>query len=343
MLQLVVPALFQTPVLLDMNGEQRLSGIDLLLGRGQRVALGISSIEEILCRELGIARQQDWPVAPISWAVAGKVPGEDYWLRADPVYVRIERDHLVLAEKAVPTVEEASLLCESLARHFGEEFSPHPLRPNEWVVRVQPRPNLVTTSLSQALGQNIDPLLPAGTDAKHWRKLLNEVQMLLFHHPVNQAREQRGETPINSVWLWGGGSLPEAIPKTDRTLLSNITDWQSLARFAGAAVNGLPEMWSPDIPDNGLIVLDEAATSIKSGNHTGWLRGIKKLETNWLQPLIAGGRPFRIDDPIQAKSLLWRNAYRWKFWKRAPKPMQQTFSISPPSSDPGIDAFGNRY
>ncbi len=31
--------------------------------------------------------------------------------------------------------------------------------------------------------------------------------MLLHDHPVNEARERRGEPPINAVWLWGGGRL----------------------------------------------------------------------------------------------------------------------------------------
>jgi hypothetical protein len=33
---------------------------------------------------------------------------------------------------------------------------------------------------------------------------LNEIQMVWHEHPVNLAREERGEVPINSLWLYGG-------------------------------------------------------------------------------------------------------------------------------------------
>jgi hypothetical protein len=33
---------------------------------------------------------------------------------------------------------------------------------------------------------------------------LNEIQMVWHEHPVNIARAERGEVPINSLWLFGG-------------------------------------------------------------------------------------------------------------------------------------------
>jgi hypothetical protein len=35
---------------------------------------------------------------------------------------------------------------------------------------------------------------------------MNEIQMLLHEHPVNEARASRREPTINSLWLWGFGS-----------------------------------------------------------------------------------------------------------------------------------------
>jgi len=35
-----------------------------------------------------------------------------------------------------------------------------------------------------------------------FRAQLNELQMQLHDHPLNQAREARGELPVNSLWLW---------------------------------------------------------------------------------------------------------------------------------------------
>lgn len=343
MLKIVFPALFQTDDLLDLLGEPRLPALDRLLARGKREPLACSSLEALLCQELSIDRQQDWPIAPISLAVEGGQPGKDYWLRADPVHVRIERDRLILSEIPQPSADEARMLCDALAAHFGESLTPKALRPDAWLVRTASRPDITTTPLSLAAGQHIDPLLPSGGDALEWRRLLNEVQMLLFHHPVNQARELRGDLVINSVWLWGGGHLPEAGKQNKRVVCCNSADWRALAEFGGAEARMLPDEWDAEIPDEALLVLDEPHRYLRQGDFNGWLAAMQGFENNWLHPLLAAGRPFRIDDPLQGVSLGWRSAYRWKFWRRAQKPVQRAFSIQPPPNDSGIDAFGNRY
>ncbi len=343
MLQLVVPAFFQTDDFLDLLGEPRLFHLDMLLARGRREALDSASLEELACKKLGIERQRDWPIAPISLAASGGQPESAYWLRADPVHVRIDRDRLILNEIAEPTPGEAALLCEALTAHFGEEFSPQQLRPGAWVVRTNSRPALSTTPLSQAGGKHIDPLLPTGDDALAWRTLLNEIQMLLFHHPVNQAREQRGEPVINSVWIWGGGFLPDVAEKSPLNVLCNHPDWLALAQHAGANVEMLPEKWSRDIPDNSLLILDEPHRFLRQGDFNGWLQAMRDFENNWLQQLLASGRPFRLDDPLQGISLTWRSAYRWKFWQRAQKPAKQSINIQQQADGAGVDIFGNRY
>jgi hypothetical protein len=343
MLQFIVPALFQTDEFLDLLGETRLAGLDMLLSRGRYETIPDSNLEALLCRELGIGRQQDWPVAPISLVQAGGQPGNDYWLRADPVHVRIERDQLILCEIPEPGPEEAKMLCDALSAHFGEAFSPQPIRPGAWVVRITTRPDITTTPLPQAAAQHIDPLLPAGGDSLPWRKLLNEVQMLLFNHPLNQARELRGEPVINSVWLWGGGCLPIIGEKFDRPVYCNNPDWRALAEYSGAEIRKLPDTWNPQIPDHALIILDEPHRSLRRGDFKAWLEAIQSFENDWLQPLLASGHSFRVDDPIEGNGLFWRSAYRWKFWRRAQKQVQQKFNVQAPPIESGVDPFGNRY
>ncbi|RZL89235.1 MAG: hypothetical protein EOP73_30255, partial [Variovorax sp.] len=45
--------------------------------------------------------------------------------------------------------------------------------------------------------------------ARPLRRLQQEMQMLLYTHPLNDAREARGRPGINSFWLSGTGRLPE--------------------------------------------------------------------------------------------------------------------------------------
>jgi hypothetical protein len=45
---------------------------------------------------------------------------------------------------------------------------------------------------------------PQEDSLREWRRLLNEIQMVWHEHPVNLARAERAELPINSLWLFGG-------------------------------------------------------------------------------------------------------------------------------------------
>lgn len=343
MLQFVFPAFAQTDEFLDLLGEARLPRLDLLLARGRREAIPQTDLETLLCEQFGIARQHDFPIAAISLSAAGGQAGSDYWLRADPVHVRIERDRVILNEIAEPSPDEARLLCEALSAHFGEAFSPQPMRPGAWVVRIAEELEISTTPPSLAAGQHIDPLLPTGKDAMQWRRLLNEAQMLLFSHPVNQAREARGEPVINSVWLWGGGQLPETSGLSARAVLCDQHDWRALAEFAGAGTGTLPERWRPELAEDALVVMDAPHRHLRRGDFDGWLAAMRDFEQNWLAPLLASGKPFELEDSLQGMRLVWRSAYRWKFWLRPPKPERQTFKMQQPAADSGIDAFGNPY
>ncbi|MEW6134052.1 MAG: hypothetical protein AB1591_12985 [Pseudomonadota bacterium] len=341
MLQLVFPAFARTDEILDLSGEARLPGVDLLIARARREAIAQSDLESLLCEELGIARQHDWPVAAIALAQSGGRPGNDCWLRADPVHMRIERDRVILNEIAEPGPEEARFLCESLGAHFGEAFSPQPLRPGAWVVRMTDELEISTTPPSLAAGRHIDQHLPTGRDAMHWRRLLNEIQMLLFDHPVNRAREARGEPVINSVWLWGGGRLPE-VRSSARSVLCGHPDWLALAGHAGASVGPLPPMWSQDVSDNALVILDAPHRHLRRGDFDSWLTAMRDFEHSWLQPLLGSGRPFELRDPLQGMRLVWRSAYRWKFWRRPQKPMQRGYEIQDASYKSGAARLQER-
>jgi hypothetical protein len=167
-------------------------------------AEGGVSLENYLCELFGVPHQHGAPIAPISASFDGL--GEGCWLRADPVHLRMQRDQMVLVPGGEVSAGEAGQLCAALNDHFAgqgmEFFAPHPQR---WYVRLDKLPDIETLPLSQAAGRDVRGMLPAGPEAARWHQVLNETQMLLFAQPVNEAREARGELPINSLWFWGAG------------------------------------------------------------------------------------------------------------------------------------------
>jgi len=217
-IQLIIPDL----ILPDTHAGEaslglKLPALERLLSRGKKMILPSVSLECLLCESFDMPCQPDIPVAPISAAYDGLVTGDGLesgcWIRADPIHLQLQRTHLLAAEVNL-SIEEASAICASLKDHFAmqglEFFAPHPQR---WYVKVKDQPRIRCAPISQAIGNDVRMLLPTGEDALEWNRIFNEIQMLLYSHPVNESRERRGELPINSVWFWGSGRTTDFMTK----------------------------------------------------------------------------------------------------------------------------------
>jgi hypothetical protein len=103
--------------------------------------------------------------------------------------------------------DESRALCEAADAHLSVEgvrlvF----VNANLWTVTCPREINALTERPEWLIGEPLRPNLPRGNDARLLERWMNELQMLLFAHPVNAAREERGLPPINVVWLWGFGT-----------------------------------------------------------------------------------------------------------------------------------------
>ena len=69
---------------------------------------------------------------------------------------------------------------------------------------------------ADALGRHIEAFLPSGSDAPRLRLLMSEVEMWLFEHAVNRARQAQGSAVITGLWLWGDGAPVKSLPEIRR-------------------------------------------------------------------------------------------------------------------------------
>jgi len=155
----------------------------------------------------------DTPAGALALLGDGGDPGSQWWIRADPVPLHVGRTGLALASPRLDglTPADASALAESLRTHFGADLPPlvaaHPQR---WYLGLPEAPGLETVDPERAIGSDLARGLPRGPGRARWIAWLNEVQMLWHEHPVNLAREARGERPAASLWLHGAGTLATA-------------------------------------------------------------------------------------------------------------------------------------
>ena len=135
-------------------------------------------------------------------------PGPPLWL-AQLVHVAPARDGaaLVPASELEIRPEESAALFDSAAEYFPDSgFSMAPFDTTHW--QVTPPEDYRPTCASPALVSitSVNDWWTQDTEGRPWRRLVNELQMLWFDHPVNQERESRGLRPVNSLWLYGGAS-----------------------------------------------------------------------------------------------------------------------------------------
>ncbi|MEW5943914.1 MAG: phosphoglycerate mutase [Pseudomonadota bacterium] len=336
---LLVPGLFFPFQPGEENPLARTSSSALctLLARGRQERGLARGMEEWLCRAFGVEKQMDWPVASLALLADGGPRGNGNWLRADPVHLSLQRDRLILADSDSFSLSgpEARTLADTLNHHFsaeGLEFLPlHPLR---WYLRLQTVSDMQTVPLPEARGRDVRTMLPRGKDALRWSGILTEIQMLFHDHPVNEAREARGELPINSVWLWGGGRLPERLGRPFDKVWADDPLALGLASAAGSIRATLPpsaEDWlAAASAGSHLVVLDSLRPAAQRGDVSAWNEGVKSLEARWFGPLkraVQAGKlavTLHIPAATGSLSVTASRTDLWKIWRR-PRPLAGHF------------------
>jgi hypothetical protein len=149
------------------------------------------------------------PNAALAWQQAGKQADSAYWLYAAPVHLVLQRDTFSLAAPAplVLELDEIEMLTAALNQHFASDGLAFFWHGDTWFLRLDNHPNIATHAPEAALNKDVAAYLPTGEGATKWASFINELQMLLFEHPVNLAREAKKLPAINSVWCYGGGQL----------------------------------------------------------------------------------------------------------------------------------------
>jgi len=237
------------------------------------------------------------PIAPIIALGAGIDIDADYIMAADPVHLVADRDDVGLTQRVDDlSVDEASTLADLLNAHFapdGLRFVA--ARPDAWFVRLPRAFDVATTPVDAVRGRGIYPFLPQGRDGAALRRWQNEIQMLLYEHPMNAAREARNATPVTGFWLWGGGSReqPADAPLIDafapNVRLADLL--RGLARLGGGTFETLVDG----------DTLERIAGTVRTGTSNaplvvalpaiGDVAALRAFDMQWLTPaldLLAG-------------------------------------------------------
>lgn len=228
------------------------------------------------------------------------------WLRADPAYIRPDINGarlLATGDNLGLGAEDVDALLPALRPLFGDAGlpldTPHPGR---WYLRV-PRGSALPAfaTPAQALGEDVFEHIPGGAEARRWRVLSSEAQVVLHNHPHNAARAAAGKPPVNSLWFWGGGMLPDQVSSSSPTVYSDDPVLQGLAQIG--KLSHMPLTAFTDFNTDALVDLRMH-------------RDPRALVDSWMLPAAASasGRDVLLDF-ADGSTFLLRSAQRWRFWR----------------------------
>lgn len=206
------------------------------LGRGDRLADGAPGERAQLLRHFELL-PRGWPMAAITRDHDAGDAGNGAWLRADPVYLRADANGARLQGWGTLGLDvgESEEFLAALRPMFGDAgFALSAPTPERWYLSLAtgaPVPQF--TDPADAIGGELLSMLPAGPEGRRWRQLFNEAQVLLHQHPRNAARQAAGLAPVNGLWFWGAGPLPDAVRCRAGAVLGDDPELVALARLAG--------------------------------------------------------------------------------------------------------------
>ncbi len=247
--------------------------------------------DALLCRTFGVTQQQDWPLAPLLAHAENLAVESGYWLRATPVHLETRRNALMLTDPAALsiTAEESAAFAAMLGAHLHDEnVTLHAPRPHHWFLQCDSPPVMTTAGLDTVTGRDIRTFLPQGADSPRWHRILTEIQMLLHAHPLNDAREARGLTPVNSVWLSSGGTLPPRVQAPFAMVHSDDAVVRALAQHGGCGVQSRPQRMTLETltASSHLFSFEWLTPFMRQGDVQAWSHAVTILNRDWFIPLF---------------------------------------------------------
>lgn len=300
---LVIPGLLDLPSMdceaaFDYVGS--LPALEQYLARAQCKAFGRVGLESVLFDVFDVetAPEHDLPVAPVSYLNDTGQSPDSWCLRADPVHLLPDRDHLVLAgpEALALSQTEADQLATELNVLFEEDgWRIEASTPTRWHLHLPEDPQIRTYDLAMVRGRAISNYLPTGPNGKQWHRVMNEVQMILHASAVNQDRQAANQLPVSSLWFWGGGNTPAVGPESGNSRASQL--WSAecvssgLAQLSRTPRSPLPETateWlaQATLPGGHLVVLDKLQRDWQCEGVDAWAQSLRLLDEQWIAPML---------------------------------------------------------
>jgi hypothetical protein len=319
--QVVLPGLFDLPL---EELEPGLLANDLPnLNRLLRLATPQStrsySIDEILKTALGFDGQAGLPLAQaFAPAEDHQVPGHLLLSQAIHLQAGLHSAVIVPVQNNQNNLQDIDIIIKDLNDIFNVDCNITALTEGLYLMHLKEfaAPTHYPHILS-VLGKTANPYIEQSRQILPWYQLLNEIQMFMHQHEVNAERISRGLLPINSLWCWGAGAIPQGFKAKlawycDDPVLNQFARSLGLNPESCANINRADDSGDAVLTDLRLIEF------LKTGIAAELDQLLIDIDRNLLKPLLAAAAKGRSDLTLRAGyefDFELKPTARMKFWR----------------------------
>ena len=318
---LVLPGLFNLPAtgISADSIKKELPALNTLLRFGLKQHNHFHDIDDILSDCLGMDTNSMLPFASAyATELSTEQSSNNVLFRGIHLKPDLRNAFVIPLAENEELQNDLSHLINGLKPLFKEDCDISDLHNGLWLMHLklcQP-PNHYPHHLS-IVGRKVDQYIEQSRKALPWYQLMNEMQMFLHSHEVNQKRLVNGQLPINSLWCWGAGSFRE--PKRQKHIwYCDDSLMQSYARRAGILDQPIKSIAQADFYQDALIVDFSLLQALKSVDVQDLALLLMETEKNILQPLLKSVKKGKAELHLRAGSdfdLLLSRQSMFKFWR----------------------------
>ena len=200
-----------------------------------------------------------------------------HYIICEPTHLRLDGNRLIIAESSLLQLDqnECNQIIQDLNKYFNEQVKFFYINDNCWLIGTnqlnKPASNLAILDI---IGQDVNQYL---SDNIKINQIINDAQMILANHNVNQVRNEEGAIDFNSIWLWDK-ILVSKLDFTPSQILFNIND----------CINN-------HYDDNALIIFDTLYSPSCYGDIHSWLDTMLQLDNQIWQQLCTNTNEIKIN------------------------------------------------
>ena len=306
-IEIVLPGLFDLPLaeLPRESVERDLPNLNRILRFGKPRPNHAYSVDTMLRRALGWSIEASVSL-PMAQAFAPDEEREQArHILCEPVHLHPDLRSAVIVpiEKNADNLTDITILINRLNELFKVDCDMSAVAEGVFLLRLE---NLHAPQhyphILSVLGKTANPYIEQSRADLPWYRLLNEMQMFMHQHEVNQRRQRRGLLPINSLWCWGGGNPPAPV---DRNLAWYCDDplLNGFARSVGLDPVSVDQIEAGEIGGEVIIVDLRLLEGLKTGQAVALDQLLVDIERQILAPL----------SPMRSARLRLRGGFNYDF------------------------------